>query len=173
MVDGIAMRVVVSLPSVALFGVVGGMVGFGKNGGWPMRHGLHDRYQGQCQKNQRNRRPPEIRLKPGHPLLPVRPLGCIALSPQGGYLLHMTEPLRHASHPAIATRLKRAEGHLRRVIAMIEEGRPCLELATQLHAVERAVAEAKRAVIHDHIDHCVTGAPDHDLAEIKSLTRLL
>lgn len=56
---------------------------------------------------------------------------------------------------------------------MIEEGRPCLELATQLHAVERAVAEAKRAVIHDHIDQCLTGAPGHDLAEIKSLTKLL
>ncbi len=85
----------------------------------------------------------------------------------------MTEPHRHASHPAIVTRLKRAEGHLRRVVAMIEEGRPCLELATQLHAVERAVAEAKRAVIHDHIDHCVSGARDHDLAEIKALTKLL
>jgi DNA-binding FrmR family transcriptional regulator len=85
----------------------------------------------------------------------------------------MTEPHRHATHPAIATRLKRAEGHLRRVVAMIEEGRPCLDLATQLHAVERAVAEAKRALIHDHIDHCLTGAPDHDLAEIKSLTKLL
>ena len=74
---------------------------------------------------------------------------------------------------AIATRLKRAEGHLRRVIGMIEEGRPCVELATQLHAVERAVAEAKRAMIHDHIDHCVTAGGDHNLAEIKALTKLL
>jgi uncharacterized protein len=79
----------------------------------------------------------------------------------------------HASHPAIATRLKRAEGHLRRVIGMIDEGRPCLDLATQLHAVERAVAEAKRALIHDHIDHCVTGGGDHGPAEIKALTKLL
>ena len=79
----------------------------------------------------------------------------------------------HASHPAIATRLKRAEGHLRHVIGMIEEGRPCVDLATQLHAVERAVAEAKRALIHDHIDHCVTAGGDHDLAEIKALTKLL
>ena len=85
----------------------------------------------------------------------------------------MSEPHAHASHPAIVTRLKRAEGHLRRVIGMIEEGRSCLDLATQLHAVERAVAEAKRTVIHDHIDHCVTGGRDHDLTEIKSLTRLL
>jgi uncharacterized protein len=85
----------------------------------------------------------------------------------------MQSPHVHSSHPAIATRLKRAEGHLRRVIGMIEEGRPCLDLATQLHAVERAIAEAKRALIHDHIDHCVTAGGDHDLAEIKILTKLL
>lgn len=85
----------------------------------------------------------------------------------------MTDTSPHSTHPVIAARLKRAEGHLRRVIAMIEQGRPCVDLATQLHAVERAVAEAKRALIHDHIDHCITGGGDHDLAEIKSLTRLL
>ena len=85
----------------------------------------------------------------------------------------MQEPHRHASHPAIATRLKRAEGHLRRVIGMIEEGRPCLDLAMQLHAVERAVAEAKRALIHDHIDHCLQAGDGHDMAEIKALTKLL
>lgn len=85
----------------------------------------------------------------------------------------MPDDHSHASHPAVATRLRRAEGHLRRVIGMIGEGRPCLELATQLQAVERAVAEAKRALIHDHIDHCVTGSGAHDLAEIKALTKLL
>jgi uncharacterized protein len=85
----------------------------------------------------------------------------------------MPEDNTHASHPAVATRLKRAEGHLRRVIGMIEEGRPCVDLATQLHAVERAVAEAKRALIHDHIDHCLTGEGAHDLAEIKAMTKLL
>lgn len=89
----------------------------------------------------------------------------------------MSEEHPHASHPAIAKRLKRAEGHLRRVIGMIEEGRPCVDLATQLHAVERAVAEAKRALIHDHIDHGLTGkgagGRAHDMAEIKALTKLL
>lgn len=79
----------------------------------------------------------------------------------------------HETHPAIALRLKRAEGHLRRIVTMIEEGRPCLDLATQLHAVERAVAEAKRALIHDHIDHCLTGTGAHDLTEIKAMTKLL
>jgi DNA-binding FrmR family transcriptional regulator len=85
----------------------------------------------------------------------------------------MPEDHIHASHPAIAARLKRAEGHLRRVIGMIEEGRPCVDLATQLHAVERAVAEAKRALIHDHIDHCLDEGDGTALTEIKALTKLL
>jgi hypothetical protein len=32
----------------------------------------------------------------------------------------------------------------RRVIAMVEEGRSCLDLAQQLHAVEKAIGEAKK-----------------------------
>lgn len=66
----------------------------------------------------------------------------------------MSDP-RHASHPAIVKRLKRAEGHLRSVVAMIERGKPCLDIAQQLHAVEKAVAQAKRALTHDHLDHCL------------------
>ena len=64
----------------------------------------------------------------------------------------------HQTHSDISKRLRRAEGHLRRVIGMIEEGRPCLDLAQQLHAVEKAVSEAKRTLIHDHVDHCLDAA---------------
>lgn len=62
----------------------------------------------------------------------------------------------HASHPAIVKRLNRAGGHLRSIVEMIEAGRPCADIAQQLHAVERAVSSAKRALIEDHIDHCLT-----------------
>ena len=63
--------------------------------------------------------------------------------------------MKHASHPDIIKRLKRAEGHLRSLIGMIEAHRPCLELAQQLHAIERAIANAKRELIHDHMEHCL------------------
>jgi len=86
----------------------------------------------------------------------------------------------HETHPQIVKRLKRAEGHLRNVIGMIESGRSCMELAQQLHAVERAVAAAKKTLIHDHIDHCLVHAaedgPDaagHALDELKQLTKYL
>jgi DNA-binding FrmR family transcriptional regulator len=41
---------------------------------------------------------------------------------------------------------------------MIEEGRSCLDLAQQLHAVEKAVGNAKRTLIHDHIENCLEQA---------------
>ncbi len=65
------------------------------------------------------------------------------------------EPHLHETHPQIVKRLKRAEGHLRGVIEMIESGRPCLDIAQQLHAVERAIAQAKKTLIQDHLDHCL------------------
>ena len=64
----------------------------------------------------------------------------------------------HQSHPDIIKRLRRAEGHLRSTIGMIEQGRACLELAQQLHAVESAIREAKKALIHDHLDNCLEAA---------------
>lgn len=65
----------------------------------------------------------------------------------------------HPPHPAIVRRLKRADGHLQSIIAMIEEGRPCMQIAQQLQAVENAIDNAKKALIHDHIDHCLREAP--------------
>lgn len=88
--------------------------------------------------------------------------------------------MKHESHPAIVKRLKRAEGHLRSTIGMIEAGRPCLDLAQQLHAIENAVANAKRELIHDHIDHCLDHAASDTpkssraaLAEFKALSKYL
>ena len=66
--------------------------------------------------------------------------------------------LPHASHPDIVKRLKRAEGHRRGVIGMIEGEKPCLDIAQQLHAVEKAIAQAKKALIQDHLDHCLEEA---------------
>lgn len=92
----------------------------------------------------------------------------------------MANDALHLSHPEVVQRLKRAEGHMRSIVAMIEAGRPCLELAQQLHAVEKAVANAKRLLIHDHIDHCLEHAAGGTAAdarraigEFKELTKYL
>jgi uncharacterized protein len=63
--------------------------------------------------------------------------------------------MHHRNHPEILKRLRRADGHLHKIIKMLEEGRPCPEVAQQLQAVESAIENAKKALIHDHISHCV------------------
>jgi DNA-binding FrmR family transcriptional regulator len=61
----------------------------------------------------------------------------------------------HRSHPDIVKRLRRADGHLHTIIDMMEKGRPCLQIAQQLQAVESAIESAKKALIHDHVGHCL------------------
>jgi hypothetical protein NreA len=61
--------------------------------------------------------------------------------------------MRDHPHAAIARRLKRANGHLETIIEMIEQGSPCAQIAQQLQAVESAIENAKKALIHDHISH--------------------
>ncbi len=83
----------------------------------------------------------------------------------------------HASHKDIIARLKRADGHLQGIIGMLQSGRGCLEIAQQLQAVEKAVANAKKTLVHDHIDHClehaVKGGDGSAIAEFKAITKYL
>jgi uncharacterized protein len=61
---------------------------------------------------------------------------------------------------------------------MFDEGRPCVDLAQQLHAVESAISNAKRELIHDHIEHCLDDMSDAAgtraaLKELKQLSKYL
>lgn len=63
---------------------------------------------------------------------------------------------------------------------MIEAGKPCLDIAQQLDAVEKAVRNAKRTLIQDHLDHCLeetVGALDlsqrKTIDDFKTITKYL
>lgn len=86
----------------------------------------------------------------------------------------------HAAHPDVLKRLKRAQGHLKSIIAMLEEERGCLEIAQQLQAVEKAITNAKKTLVHDHIDHCLEHtvrdgsiSADDAISEFKEITKYL
>ncbi len=88
--------------------------------------------------------------------------------------------MAHGTHSPIVNRLKRAEGHLRTIITMIEDRRGCLEVSQQLYAIEKAITKAKQLYIHDHIDYCLDEAAGSSsrpsrkaLAEFKELARYL
>ena len=87
---------------------------------------------------------------------------------------------KHQTHPGIIKRLKGVEGHLRKTVAMLEAGRPCVDVAQQLQAIEKAVASAKKLLIHDHLEHCLGdgGHPGHGgeadaLAEFREIAKYL
>lgn len=84
---------------------------------------------------------------------------------------------QHESHPEIIRRLKRAHGHLAKVIAMMEAEKECMSVARQLLAVESAVTNAKKALIRDHVDHClelaVKKGDKSAVREFKEITKYL
>ena len=55
-------------------------------------------------------------------------------------------------------RLARAEGQVRGVARMIEEDRYCIDILTQLAAVDTALESVALEILDDHVKHCVTGA---------------
>ena len=84
----------------------------------------------------------------------------------------------HSSHPAIIKRLNRATGHLKSIVTMIENEKPCVDIAQQLQAVESAIASAKRTLINDHIDHCLLHAEEgegqrHAIEEFRAISKYL
>lgn len=73
----------------------------------------------------------------------------------------------------VVKRLRRAEGQIRGVINMLEEGRDCAEVVTQLAAVSRALDRAGFKIVATGLQQCIaeageTGA-DVDTAQLEKL----
>ena len=86
----------------------------------------------------------------------------------------------HITHAEVLKRLKRAQGHLKSIVTMLEEGRECLDIAQQLQAVEKAICNAKKTLVHDHIDHCLEHSVNEGprtakdtIREFKEITKYL
>ena len=66
----------------------------------------------------------------------------------------------------IVNRLARIEGHVHSIKSMVEEGRDCSDVLTQLAAVHSAIENATKAFLKEHMEHCVNQAIK-DLAELE------
>lgn len=56
----------------------------------------------------------------------------------------------------VINRLKRAQGQLGAVTRMLEEGRDCKDIVTQLAAVSKALDRAGFAIIASGLEQCIT-----------------
>lgn len=75
----------------------------------------------------------------------------------------------------VSNRLKRAQGQLTGVIRMLDEGKSCEDVVTQLSAVSRALDRAGFAIIASGMRQCLTQpeasdeAPTLDVAKLEKL----
>ena len=75
------------------------------------------------------------------------------------------------SAAAVLNRLRRAQGQLAGVIAMVESGRDCTEVVTQLAAVSRALDRAGFKIVASGMRQCLQSGDDAGLTE-EQLERL-
>jgi DNA-binding FrmR family transcriptional regulator len=73
---------------------------------------------------------------------------------------------------AVVNRLRRAQGQIGGVLRMIEEGRDCKDVITQLAAVNHALDRAGFAIISTGLKQCLTESGDKESVDIKTLEKL-
>ncbi len=70
-----------------------------------------------------------------------------------------------ADKEAVLKRLRRIEGQVRGVERMVEEDRYCIDVVTQVTAIQAALDKVALELLTDHASHCVIGAAPGDQAE--------
>jgi DNA-binding FrmR family transcriptional regulator len=88
----------------------------------------------------------------------------------------MTETATHtygyfADKESLIKRMHRIEGQVRGIEKMITEDRYCIDILTQIAAVDTALEAVAFKILDDHVTHCVAGAlasGDKDVASEKS-----
>ena len=73
---------------------------------------------------------------------------------------------------AIANRIKRAHGQLGAVVRMLEEGRNCEEIVTQMSAVSKAVNTAAFTLISASLKECLVDKKSNSEAVTTQLQKL-
>ena len=79
---------------------------------------------------------------------------------------------------ALMKRLRRIEGQVRGVHGMVEDDRYCIDVLTQINAVQAALDKVALGLLDDHVRHCVQGADPSDQADktdelMASVARLM
>jgi CsoR family transcriptional regulator, copper-sensing transcriptional repressor len=66
-------------------------------------------------------------------------------------------PAYSVSKPQLLARLKRIEGQTRGIQKMVEEERYCIDVLTQISAIQAALDKVALGLLDDHVKHCVVG----------------
>ncbi len=70
-----------------------------------------------------------------------------------------------ATKDDLLKRLRRIEGQVRGIEGMVDDDRYCIDVLTQISAVQAALDKVALGLLDDHANHCVIGAREDDQAE--------
>ena len=70
-----------------------------------------------------------------------------------------------ANKDAVLKRMRRIEGQVRGIERMVDEDRYCIEVVTQITAVQAALDKVALELLEDHAQHCVIGAKTEQQGE--------
>jgi len=73
---------------------------------------------------------------------------------------------------AVINRLRRAQGQIGGILRMIEEGRDCKDIVTQLAAANRALDRAGLAIIATGLKQCLSESDGKESVEFKTMEKL-
>ncbi len=73
---------------------------------------------------------------------------------------------------AVINRIKRAQGQLAGVLRLIEEGRDCEQVVTQLAAVSKALDKAGFAIVATGLQQCLAAGDGIDGVDVKKMEKL-
>jgi DNA-binding FrmR family transcriptional regulator len=77
-----------------------------------------------------------------------------------------------AEMTSVINRIKRARGQLDGILRMLEEGRDCEDVVTQLAAVSRALDRAGFAIVATGLQQCLTNGDGLDSVDAKTMEKL-
>lgn len=70
-----------------------------------------------------------------------------------------------ATKDQLLKRLARVQGQVRGITRMVEDDRYCIDVLTQIGAIQAALDKVALGLLDDHANHCVIGAADDDRQE--------
>jgi CsoR family transcriptional regulator, copper-sensing transcriptional repressor len=70
-----------------------------------------------------------------------------------------------ATKPQLQTRLSRIEGQVRGIQRMVEDDRYCIDVITQISAVQAALDKVALGLLDDHARHCIIGGREDEQAD--------
>jgi CsoR family transcriptional regulator, copper-sensing transcriptional repressor len=73
-----------------------------------------------------------------------------------------------ATKPQLQQRLRRIEGQVRGVQRMVEEDRYCIDVLTQISAIQAALDKVALGLLDDHARHCVIGEAESDVQDERT-----